>query len=88
MSLKQIEIDNIKNKLSNKIFNIYENNGEKYFIDNENKLIWNTNTDIVGIVYNNNMIFFNTIDNIISKIDSDIQQKQPNLDHLNSPKIM
>ena len=85
MSLKQIEIDNIKNKLSNKIFNIYENNGEKYFIDNENKLIWNINTDIVGIVYNNNMIFFNTIDNIISKIDYDIQQSQPNL---NSPKIM
>ena len=52
----------------NKIFNIIELNDNLYFIDQELKLIWDTNTDVVGIVNNNNYVFFDYIDKIIENI--------------------
>jgi 4-hydroxyphenylpyruvate dioxygenase-like putative hemolysin len=52
----------------NKIFNIIEVDDNLYFIDQDLKLIWNTNTDVVGIVNNNNCVFFDYIDKIIENI--------------------
>lgn len=69
----QIEIDNFKNKLLNKIFNIYEYDDQKYFIDVENKLIWDIQINIVGIINNDEKIFFKTIDDLILEIESDME---------------
>ena len=51
-----------------KIFNIIELNNNPYFIDQELKLIWDTNTDVVGIINNNKYVFFDYIDKIIENI--------------------
>ena len=51
-----------------KIFNIIKLNDNPYFIDQELKLIWDTNTDVVGIINNNKYVFFDYIDKIIENI--------------------
>ena len=48
----------IKIHVANKIYNIIELNDNLYFIDQELKLIWDTNTDVVGIINDNKYIFF------------------------------
>ena len=62
---------NTKIHVANKIFHIIELNDRIYFIDQELKLIWDINTDVVGIINNNNYVFFDYIDKIIENIKQD-----------------
>jgi hypothetical protein len=67
---KKIEqpLNTIKIHVANKIYNIINLNDNLYFIDQELKLIWDTNTDVVGIINNNKYVFFDYIDKIIENI--------------------
>ena len=57
-----------KNKLFNKIFNIYEYNNQIFFVDLQNKIVLDNNMEIIGIYSNNSVIFFSEIDSIIKSI--------------------
>ena len=66
----QTKIIEIKKKLLNKIFDVYEYNNIKYFIDNENKLIWDNEKNAVGIISKNNeKIFFTDSNEILDTFD-------------------
>ena len=73
----QEEIDNMLDKLSNKIFDVIIHNKINYFWDKELNLIWDENTNIVGFVNlstkinDEKYIFWRDIDNIISQMNID-----------------
>jgi len=54
----QNEIDTLKNQLYYKVFDVEIINNQKYYIDNDWKMIWDNKTNIVGIVDGNNYVFF------------------------------
>lgn len=62
------DIDNLKTKLYYKIFDVYEINDTKYYLDKEFNLIWDCNQDVVGIINNNKPEFFTDLDSIINNI--------------------
>lgn len=68
MKYLQEDINNFKNKLFNKIFNIYEYNNQTFFVDLQNKIVLDNNMEIIGIYSNNSVIFFSEIDCIIKSI--------------------
>lgn len=66
MKYLQVDIDNFKNKLLNKIFDVYVHKQQKYYIDVENKIILDKDKNIVGIINNAQIIFFEEDDNNLS----------------------
>jgi hypothetical protein len=46
-----------KLRLSDKIFDVLEKDGESYFLDRELNLIWDENTNVVGIINDKKYIF-------------------------------
>lgn len=68
----KIEIDNMKDKLSYKIFDVININKETYFLDKDCKLLWNYDKEVVGLLKNKNeFILFSEIDDIIDNIKND-----------------
>ncbi len=73
----QEDIDNMLDKLSNKIFDVIVCDKNNYFWDKELNLIWDENTNIVGfvnlstIISEQKYIFWRDIDNIISQVNID-----------------
>ena len=66
--INQGDINSIKNRLYYKIFNIIIKDNCTYYLDYEFNLIWNEEKEIVGIINNNNNIYFEDIDNIMNTI--------------------
>ena len=64
--IDQTEINTIKSRLYFKIFNIITKDNNIYYLDNDFKLIWNDKQEIVGIINNNNNVFFNDIDLLLN----------------------
>ncbi len=73
----QEDIDNMLDKLSNKIFDVITHNKTNYFWDKELNLIWDENTNIVGFVNLNTKvsdeknIFWKDVDNVINQMNLD-----------------
>jgi septum formation inhibitor-activating ATPase MinD len=67
----QEEINNMMNKLSNKIFDVIIINNEIYFFDKESKYIWNNDIELVGIKSNNELYLWSDIDYIFNIINED-----------------
>jgi hypothetical protein len=75
MKKKAVKSNNTSNNYkSAKIFNIIIRNDNLYFLDYSVNLIWDTNTDVVGIINNKKNMFFSTIDNIINEMNQDKKQ--------------
>lgn len=62
------QIDEVKDSLYYKIFDILNIDNKKYYLDREFNLIWNSDKEIVGLIDNNKNIFFDEIDKIITDI--------------------
>ena len=54
----QIDIDALNDKLVCKIFDLYEINDQKFYIDKDLKLLWDSNKEVVGIINNKQFYFF------------------------------
>jgi hypothetical protein len=73
----QEEIDNMLDKLSNKIFDVIVWDKNNYFWDKELNLIWDENTNIIGFVNLSakvdepKYVFWRDIDNIVSQMNLD-----------------
>ncbi len=73
----QEEIDNMLDKLSNKIFDVIVCDKKNYFWDKELNLIWDENTNIIGFVNlsakvdESKYVFWRDIDNIIGQMNLD-----------------
>ncbi len=73
----QEEIDNMLDKLSNKIFDVIVCDKKNYFWDKELNLIWDENTNIIGFVNlsakvdETKYVFWRDIDNIIGQMNLD-----------------
>lgn len=74
------QIDSVKSSLYYKIFDIIKKNDNKYYLDKDFNLIWDENKDVVGIIYNNNNIFFSELENSIIETD----EKMKNLSKIQS----
>lgn len=63
------QIDNLKSCLYYKIFDILNVEKEIYYLDKEFNLIWDENKEVVGIINNNNYIFFKELDVLMDSIN-------------------
>lgn len=71
----QTEIDTFYDKLACKVFDIYEFENKKYYLDRDLNLIWDTELEAVGIINKNKYVFFqkqNEIDNIVTECKNTI----------------
>lgn len=60
----QVEIDQLRYKLTYKVFDVEYINNTKYYIDKKWNCIWDTNSEIVGIIYNGEYKFISDIKQI------------------------
>lgn len=72
----QEDIDNMMDKLLNKIFDVITVNKVNYFLDKELNLIWDETTNVVGFLDPNGIstekyIFYKDIDIVINQINMD-----------------
>lgn len=68
----KIEIDNMRDKLTYKIFDVIKIEDNNYFLDKESKIIWDSDVNIIGLIKNtNSLIFFSEIDKIINSLNDD-----------------
>lgn len=65
---KQQDVINMMSKVSNKIFDVIEFEGQEYYLDKDFKLIWNIDKQIVGLIKNNKYVFWSEINNLIEKV--------------------
>ena len=64
-------------RLSDKIFDVLDKDGESYFLDKELNLIWDENTNVVGIINENKYIFLKEEKEMIKNIlDDNIKVKK------------
>ncbi len=72
----QEDIQNMMDKLVNKIFDVMVINKTNYFLDKDLNLIWDENTKIVGFINLNDTtkekyVFYNDVDKIIKQMELD-----------------
>jgi hypothetical protein len=72
----QEDIQNMMDKLVNKIFDVMVINKTNYFLDKDLNLIWDENTNIVGFINLNDTtkekyVFYNDVDKIIKQMELD-----------------
>jgi hypothetical protein len=74
---KKEDAKKIKMRLSDKIFDVLEKDGENYFLDKELNLIWDENTNVVGIINDKKYIFLKDEKAMINNIlDDNIKVKK------------
>ncbi len=67
----QEDIDDMVNKTYDKIFDVIKNGETLYFLDKSLGLIWNEQTEIVGLVNKGTKIWFNEEDKLFIKFEQD-----------------
>lgn len=66
------DIEIMKNKCSNKIFDVIKINEQMYFYDKELNYLWDEDVNLVGIKDNNTIILWSDIDLIINQMQNDL----------------
>lgn len=57
-----------KERLFEKVFDVLDKDGKSYFLDRELNLIWDEDTNVVGIIDNKKYIFLEDEQKIMNKI--------------------
>ena len=67
----KVEIDDMKDKLTYKIYDVITIKGKNYFLDKQSNLIWDENVEIVGFIKNNVYILWEDLDCLMEQIKID-----------------
>ena len=67
----KVEIDDMKDKLTYKIYDVITIDSKNYFLDKQSNLIWDENVEIVGFIKNDVFIFWQELDLLMEKIKHD-----------------
>jgi hypothetical protein len=70
----QEDIDIMKNKCSNKIFDVIKLDEKMYFYDKELNYLWDEDVNLVGIKHNNLVILWSDIDLIMNQMHNDLYE--------------
>ena len=79
---KKEDAKNFKERLSEKIFDVLERDGINYFLDKDLKLIWDEDTNVVGIINDKKYIFIEEEKNMINNLLEDNKKVKKIVDEI------